>query len=87
MEYDDVRQAVDFAKREGLLEGQRKGQRKGKLEGKRESIEQGIEQGIKQGIKQERIRLVKRFRLANMSIKQIAELCSLTEEQISAIIG
>ncbi|MDR2813987.1 MAG: Rpn family recombination-promoting nuclease/putative transposase [Prevotellaceae bacterium] len=62
LEYDDVRQAVDFAKREGLLEGQRK------------------------GIKQERIRLVKRLRLSNMSIKQIAKMTGLTEERIYNIL-
>lgn len=62
LEYYDVRQAVDVARREGM------------------------EVGEKRGREQEQTRFVKSCRLAAMSIKQIAELTGLAEEQIYAIL-
>jgi DNA invertase Pin-like site-specific DNA recombinase len=91
LEYHDVRQAVDYAEREGHKKGRREGKREGKREGieigeKRGRIE-GVEIGEKRGVEREGIRFVKNCYAANMSIETIAALTGFSEGQIYDILN
>jgi flagellar biosynthesis/type III secretory pathway protein FliH len=98
LDYDDVRLAVDYAKREGLKKGRREGKREGIEIGKREGVEigerrgveigekRGVEIGEKRGVERERIRLVKSCYADNISIATIAKITGFTEEQVYNIL-
>jgi predicted transposase/invertase (TIGR01784 family) len=79
LEYDDVRQVVDYAEREGHRKGHRKG--------KREGIEIGDKRGEKRGIERERIRIVKSCYAANMSVETIAAFIGITEGEVYDILN
>jgi flagellar biosynthesis/type III secretory pathway protein FliH len=94
LDYDDVRLAVDYAKREGLKKGRREGkkegveigERRGVEIGKREGIEIGERRGVEIGERRERIRLVKSCYADNISIATIAKITGFTEEQVYNIL-
>jgi predicted transposase/invertase (TIGR01784 family) len=82
LEYDDVILAVDYAEEKGEKRGIEIGEKRGE--------KRGIEIGTKRGIETGRKHLLKEivhnsYRL-NMSLKQIAELTGLTEEEISDML-
>jgi uncharacterized protein (DUF488 family) len=98
LEYDDVRDAVDFARlkarRKALLEGEergieigeKRGEKRGIKIGKKQGIEIGEKRGKKQGQIEERNRLVKYLYSRKMSLKEIAEATNLTEKEVFEII-
>jgi predicted transposase YdaD len=82
LEYDDVREAVDFARQKArqkaLLEGEKRGEKRG--------IEIGEKRGIEIGEERVRNRLVKTLYSRKMSLKEIAEYTNLTEKEVFEII-
>jgi predicted transposase YdaD len=81
LEYDDVFHAVSWSREQALEIGIKKG-----LEiGMKKGIEIGIKKGVETGKKLIIEEIVRNSRKLDISIKQIAEVTGLTEEQISAI--
>jgi predicted transposase/invertase (TIGR01784 family) len=74
IEYDDVRDAMEYVKEEAFAEGIVKGEKR------------GIVKGEKRGIVKERNRFVKNLYSINWSLKQIAEFTGLTEKKVFEII-
>jgi hypothetical protein len=98
LDYDDVRDAVNFARlkarRKALLEGEERGIEIGEKRGEKRGIEIGEQRGEKRGIEigeqrgriEERNRLVKTLYSRKMSLKEIAEHTNLTEKEVFEII-
>ena len=84
--YEDVQNAMSFARREGVAIGEKRGEKRGRMKGIEQGIKRGRMEGRMEGIEEERIRLVKNSYKANLSFQQIAEITGFTEEQIYAIL-
>jgi predicted transposase YdaD len=77
---------IEKGLKKGIVIGKKRGIVIGKKRGIAKGIEEGIEEGIAKGIEEERKRTVKGFRNQGKSIKEIAELLYLTEEQVYSLL-
>ena len=97
LEYDDVKDAIEYNRRlareegreEGRAEGREEGRAEGREEGRAEGREQGREEGIEQGIQQGEAN-TKRLLAKNMLAEGIppavvARISGLTEDEIMAL--
>jgi hypothetical protein len=77
-----LKKGIVIGEKRGIVIGEERGIVIGKKEGIVIGEERGIAKGIAKGIEEERKRTVKGFRNQGKSIKEIAELLYLTEEQV-----
>ena len=75
LEYQDVRDAVDYAREEGFEEGIEKGR------------EEGREEGIEEGIEAEKIAIIHKCLQMDLPIENIVFLTEFSEEQIIRYSG
>jgi predicted transposase YdaD len=85
-EYDDVILAVNYAEEKGEKRGEKRGRKKGIEIGEKRGVEIGEKRGVEIGKKSIIEGIVQNSHKLSMSIKQIAELTGLTEEQIFVIL-
>ena len=67
----DLRNQMDYAKKEGIQEGRAEGRTEGRAEGRAEGINLVIRQMIAKG----------------MTVQQVADIVDMTAEEIEAIIA
>ncbi len=70
LEYPAIRDAVDYAREEGMEEG----------------LVKGMEKGIEKGIEKEKIQIAQNCLKEGISIETISRLTGLSIEQIKSII-
>jgi predicted transposase/invertase (TIGR01784 family) len=75
LEYDDVALAVDYAEEKGIEIGEKRG------------IEIGEKRGVEIGKRRNTERIIRNGYSLGMSLKQLAAITDLTEEQIAAILN
>ena len=93
LEYEDVREVVEYAKElaakeayeTGVAKGKEVGIAEGKAEGKAEGIAEGIEKGIEKGKREAIITTAKNFLKLGIASSDVAKATGLTEDQISAL--
>ena len=78
-----MRNIADFARMEGMKEGELKGIKKGLREGKIEGLLEGKKEGLLEGKKQLAIKLMMR----NMPLEDIISLTELSQEQVNALLS
>jgi predicted transposase/invertase (TIGR01784 family) len=80
-EYDDVKRAMAYHLKEGMVKGERRGEKKGIKKG----MERGIKRGIEQGISFRNYEIARNLLKMQMQIDDIAEATNLTLEEIMKI--
>lgn len=88
----DWESALSTARRDGELEGMQKGLEQGLEQGRQEGRQEGIEQGIEQGREAERAKadaerriLAAKLKEMGISVQEIVELTSLSENEINQL--
>ena len=83
LEYEDVKDALDYHRRLAKTEGFNDGFEKGLEKGIESGIEKGIEKGIKKGQKEAKRQMVANMLKHGMTITDIAEITDLTEDEVN----
>jgi flagellar biosynthesis/type III secretory pathway protein FliH len=83
----DFNTSVHVAKREGKEEGREEGREEGIEIGEKRGIEIGEKRGIEIGKIEVQIRMVKSLHDINMSIKDIAKVMKITEQEVYDILN
>jgi predicted transposase/invertase (TIGR01784 family) len=78
LEYDDVRDAVDYA----FEQGEEKGYKKGIEKGIEKGITKGIIKGREKGIEEEKNAVIQKCLQKNISIDDIIYLTDFSKEQV-----
>jgi predicted transposase/invertase (TIGR01784 family) len=73
LEYQDVRDAVDYAREEASEKSFKEG------------VERGFKRGIKEGVNQKSVEIARKCFQKRMSLEEIAELTGLSVEQIKEL--
>jgi hypothetical protein len=80
---------IELLKREWRDEGVKRGIKKGMKEGMEKGIKEGIEKGIKEGVNkgqhQKALEIAKALKASGMTIEQIAQLTSLTLDELNKL--
>ena len=88
LEYEDVREVVEYAKelaaKEAYETGMAKGKEEGKEEGKVEGITEGIAKGKAEGMAEARRQMISGMLEANLPIATISKITGLSENEIAA---
>lgn len=77
MNENDYRNALDFAKKKGMLEGHKKGMQQG--------VQQGIRQGMQQGMQRGIMQVARTMLSSGMDADSVAALTGLSKEQIKRL--
>ena len=85
LEYEDVREVVEYAKELAAKEAYETGMAKGKEEGITEGIAKGIAEGFEKGKRETIITTAKNFLKLGIASSDVAKATGLTEDQISAL--
>ncbi len=81
LEYQDVRDALDYAKEEARKEGLQEGRQEGRQEGKKE----GRKEGRMEGMQDERVLIAKKCLQKGMTPDDIAEITGLTLDEVKLL--
>ena len=85
LEYEDVREVVEYAKELAAKEAYETGMAKGKEEGITEGIAKGIAEGFEKGKRETIITTAKNFLKLGIASSDIAKATGLSEDEISAL--
>jgi predicted transposase/invertase (TIGR01784 family) len=83
LEYEDVKDAMDYHHRLGIDEGFQKGLEKGLEKGREEGVEKGRAEGRKEAL----LEAARKFLELGVSISDVAKATGLSEEQVRALKG
>ena len=86
LEYDDVKDALDYHRRLAKAEGIAEGISKGRAEGKAKGISEGIAKGKVEGIAEAKQQIAIELLKNGVNIETIAKATGLTEEEIERLI-
>lgn len=82
LEYDDVKDALDYHRRLAKAEGRAEGKAEGWAEGKEEGISEGIAKGKVEGITEAKLQIAVKMLKAGIDMATITLTTGLTEEEI-----
>ena len=80
-----IEEGREAGREEGREEGRAEGREEGRAEGREEGRAEGREEGRAEGRAEERREMARKLRATGMSIAQIAQVTSLSEEDINAL--
>ena len=81
LEYDDVKDAIEYNRRQAREEGREQGREEGREEGRKE----GRVEGMQQGDANARLQLAKNMLTEGISPAMVARISGLTEEEVLAL--
>ncbi len=87
LDYEDVQDAIAYARKTALEEGLAKGLTEGKAEGKAEGLAEGLAEGRSEGEANATRTIAAKMLAAGMDTAAISSLTGLTEEEIRSING
>ena len=85
MEYRDIKNSVDTAKREGIAEGKEIGMKEGMEKGMEKGRAEGIEEGRAEGMNLRSLEIARKMLAKGMDEASIMDMTGLTAEEIKLL--
>jgi len=85
LEYEDVKEAMKYHRKMGIVEGFEKGLEKGMEKGEKKGREEGLQEGIEQGREETLRQMVAGMLKKGIDTSTIAEISGMSEEEIAAL--